>query len=767
MTRRQNVVGTTGRLGSAALAATVLCVTVAGSHGWRARASAQADSGFDIRVLSSRPDLVSGGDALIQVRPPQAAAGAAVTALLNGRDVTAAFKPGRDPNTLVARLTGLPLGQSRLEVAGKDSRQASQLTLVNHPISGPVISGPHQTPFNCETQFTGLGAAIDTDCTAKTKIEYFYRSTAAPVAPATGAGATPDTPNQAAANRFRPYDPSAPRPADVDMTTTSDGRTVPYIVRREMGTINRAIYVIALLHDPATPRPDPWTGPNGGWNGKLIYSYGGGCRAGYHQGRAIGGLSPNASFLEEQQVGFGDDFLAKGYAIAAASLNVFGTNCADLISAETTMMVKEHFIEEYGVPQYTIGTGGSGGSMQQHMIANNYPGLLDGIIPGRSYADIIEFFSPLFDCELLLHAFGTSPLSWTEAQKTAVAGHKDINYCTLRATGYPNLRAKNCDPANVPASQVYDPVTNPKGARCTYQDNMVNVFGRDPRTGFARRPFDNVGVQYGLKALNDGVIGLDQFLDLNRRVGGHDIDGNLVPARTVGDVDALRVVYQTGRINEGGAGLATLPIIDLRSYVDGTGDVHDSVHSDVMRARLKAANGTSDNQVVVTVASLGTLQKDLAAVDGPLRTVTRRMLDEMDAWLAAIAADRKPAKTSLERVVRNRPARLVDGCYTDKLEPVTDRARCAELFPYAANPRLVAGEPLTTDRLKCELKAVDRRDYRPTLTDNQLADLRAVFPQGVCDYSKKGVGQGPSQTWLSFPFGGQSTARNEREPGSR
>jgi hypothetical protein len=155
-----------------------------------------------------------------------------------------------------------------------------------------------------------------------------------------------------------------------------------------------------------------------------------------------------------------------------------------------------------------------------------------------------------------------------------VAGHKDINYCTLRATGYPNLRAKNCDPTNVPADQVYDPITNPKGARCTYQDNMVNVFGRDPKTGFARRPVDNVGVQYGLNAFNSGSITFDQFLDLNTRIGGHDIDGNLVPTRTVGDPEALRIVYQTGRLNEGGAGMASVPIIDLRSWVDGTGDVH-------------------------------------------------------------------------------------------------------------------------------------------------------------------------------------------------
>ena len=71
--------------------------------------------------------------------------------------------------------------------------------------------------------------------------------------------------------------------------------------------------------------------------------------------------------------------LRQGYAVASASLNTFGNNCAELLAAETMMMVKEHFIETYGTPAATIGWGGSGGSYQQHQIADNYPGLLDGI----------------------------------------------------------------------------------------------------------------------------------------------------------------------------------------------------------------------------------------------------------------------------------------------------------------------------------------------------------------------------------------------------
>ena len=52
----------------------------------------------------------------------------------------------------------------------------------------------------------------------------------------------------------------------------------------------------------------------------------------------------------------------------------------------------------------------------------------------------------------------------------------------------------------------YDPVTNPRGARGTVYDAARNVYGINPVTGFALRPFDNVGVQYGLEALNRAQI---------------------------------------------------------------------------------------------------------------------------------------------------------------------------------------------------------------------------------------------------------------------
>ena len=96
-----------------------------------------------------------------------------------------------------------------------------------------------------------------------------------------------------------------------------------------------------------------------------------------------------------------DAIVGKGYAEAASTLNVFGNNCNDLLAAETMMMVKERFIEAFGKPLFTMGQGASGGSYQQLQIADNYPGLLDGILPGATFPDILATVQALSDMELL------------------------------------------------------------------------------------------------------------------------------------------------------------------------------------------------------------------------------------------------------------------------------------------------------------------------------------------------------------------------------
>jgi Tannase-like family of unknown function (DUF6351) len=706
--------------------------------------SAKQDKGYGVEAISTHANLVTGGDVLLQINYKHDNKNHPLAITLNGHDVSGVFHPGTDPDTLIGLVTGLTLGKNVVRVQGNGSSgiKDASLEITNYPITGPVISGPHQTPYICETSFLGLGNPLDTDCTAPTRVDYFYRSTTT--------------------NTFQPYTASGSPPADLATTTTNEGNTVPYIVRREMGTINRAVYVVALLHDPAGALPTPYA-RTPGYNGRLVYSFGGGCQAGYHQGRSVGGLTAASNNLEDGQVGYQDYFLSKGYAVIAGSLNVTGTTCADVISAETAMMIKEHFIEEYGAPRYTIGAGGSGGSMQQHLLTNNYPGLLDGVMPGRAFPDQMSFLNPLFDCELLVNAIAASSLTWTQAQKTAVSGMQDFGYCVSNGTRYPNLRPTNCNATSVPASYVYNAVTNPTGARCTYQDNMVNIFGIDPATGFARRPFDNVGIQYGLRGLNAGAITFAQFIDLNSHVGGHDIDGNVVANRTVGNLAALQTAYQTGRVNEFGAGLASVPIIDVRSYLDfvqpgGGVDVHNSYHSGVNRARLIAANGNADNQVIVTVPSTGTLGGDIGSRTSPLAIVSRQLFDLMDQWLANIAADAEPG-TPAEKVVRNKPGTLVDSCYDTSLNKITGAAQCAALYPYYGDPRLAAGAPAVDDVFKCALKPVDAADYNSPLSPAQLAAIGSVFPSGVCDFKKTPVGKVPlADTWLAYPVPGTFTS---------
>ena len=84
-----------------------------------------------------------------------------------------------------------------------------------------------------------------------------------------------------------------------------------------------------------------------------------------------------------------DDFLAQGFAVAFSTGNVTSNHYNPVIHDEMAMMVKDHFVEKYGEPLYTVGRGGSGGAIQQYLIAQNHPGLLDGILPAAAYPDMV------------------------------------------------------------------------------------------------------------------------------------------------------------------------------------------------------------------------------------------------------------------------------------------------------------------------------------------------------------------------------------------
>ena len=714
------------RIACAALSAAAIVSTSA----MRTSVSA-ADAGLQLRVLSSRPAMLSGGDALIRVDVPTGVALRDVRITLNGADATSSLRADEQARALTGLLKGMTNGVNTLAAAvGGTKDGPARLTLVNHPAVGPIVSGPHEQPFICQTEAFKLqsggtlGAALDSDCSVATRVDYVYRSSAG--------------------GDLKPLaDPKNP-PADVAMTTISLGQTVPYIVRIETGTINRAIYQIAMLHNPAREAaPDFMTHP-AGWNHRLIYTFGGGCVTGwYRQGATTGGVVD-------------DVMLRQGYAVASASLNTFGNNCAELLAAETMMMVKEHFIEAYGPPLFTIGWGGSGGSYQQHQIADGYPGLLDGIMPARSFPDLEFGTVPMItDSRLLKHYFDTlAATPYTDEQKRRIVGVG--NLATMNQVADDDAGRINpmehC-PEVLPQAMRYDPVQNPKGVRCDIYDHAVNVWGRDPKTGFARRPLDNAGVQYALAALNAGTITKEQFLDLNEKVGGYNNDGNMVPTRTVADPAALRIAYRSGRFTSaGGGGLATTPVIDLRAYLDDVpqGNIHLRYHSFSTHERLLKANGYNDNHIMLT--------EDRKWGDSLRSPMQREALSQLDQWLTNLSKDTSN-DAQIVRLRRAKPADLVDACWTrdDKPQKIAEKAaygaggRCEELYPANSFPRGVAGSSVAADIIKCQLKPIAASDYKVSFTPDEMSRLKKIFSTGVCDWSKPGIEQQPmAGTWQTF-----------------
>ena len=103
------------------------------------------------------------------------------------------------------------------------------------------------------------------------------------------------------------------------------------------------------------------------------------------------------------------DATRRGFAVATSNLNIFAQNCSDLTSAETTMMVKEIVIERTAL-LYTMGNGGSAASMQQHLLAENYPGLLDGLTTSQVFPDHLARCSARSIAACLPYFWPTSPL---------------------------------------------------------------------------------------------------------------------------------------------------------------------------------------------------------------------------------------------------------------------------------------------------------------------------------------------------------------------
>ncbi|MEA2479611.1 MAG: hypothetical protein QOJ07_1533 [Thermoleophilaceae bacterium] len=678
----------------------VLLAATAALAGLVPTAAAAKSRRVTIKVLSNRADLISGGDALVQVTPAHA------RVRVGKRNVTRSFavRPG---GRYLALLTGLRNGRN-VVVARKGSA-AARLTILNHANGGPVTGGPQIQPWTC------LAGALDAQCNREVSYSYSYKPS----------GGGP----------LSPYDPANP-PSDVATTTTDTGATVPFIVRLETGEIDRDEYRIATLYDPSKPWA-PWS-PQPGFNHKLVIFHGASCETEYKQAAAPDVMNETA--------------LAHGFVTMSHALDNAGHNCNIATQAESLIMTKERVIEQYGELRYTIGSGCSGGSLVQQQVANAYPGLYQGITPACSFTDAWSSAMQYVNYQLLRHYYenpiGWAPgVVWTPDSISAVEGHPD----PANAVTFTSVIPSSGDPSRtcpgVPDAQVYDPSTNPTGVRCSLQDYMINLFGPRPPSvwtpvekqigrGFAGRPVGNLGLQYGLKGLLSGKLSAAQFLDLNQKVGSFDTDYNFVPDRMDADRPALDRVYRSGAVDQAD-NLDKVAIIDLRGPDPGA--FHDVYRTYVMRARLDRDFGTHANQI------LWRGQVPLLGDSG----YTDQSILAMDDWLGRVDKDKRRVALA-KKIIHDKPPTLADRC-TDGSGKDVDAAACDATVQAYSDPQIAAGMPMTDDTLRCELKPLDRGDYGDgTFTDAQWAQMAAIFPAGVCDFTKPGLGRHPTVKWQSY-----------------
>src|SRR5262245_29558896 len=103
-------------------------VLLAGS--WHAVESRAA---LEIRTLSSRPDLVSGGDTLVAIKAPAGTPLKQLKVILNGTDVTARFTLDTASGEFRGLVEGLRLGANRLMATTKKPRSEASLAVTNYP----------------------------------------------------------------------------------------------------------------------------------------------------------------------------------------------------------------------------------------------------------------------------------------------------------------------------------------------------------------------------------------------------------------------------------------------------------------------------------------------------------------------------------------------------------------------------------------------------------------------------------------------------------
>jgi hypothetical protein len=676
-----------------------------------------------LSVLSTRPDLVTDGDALLLLDPVINADASDLKITLNDSPLNLRSNFANDQQ--MALISGLTLGANTLKIETKDYYQ--NLILQNHSTTGPLLSGPQINPWTCTN-----GSTDTFYCTKPIQYNYYYRNLI---------------------GTMQTYDPAKPPSANlIAKITTETGVEVPFIVREEVGYQNRDEYRIAVLYNPNIS----WTAlnPQPQFNHKLLVTHGQSCGNDYQSATAPTVIATSISILPDITI----KALGQGFGVMSTALSNSGHNCNLAVQAESLIMAKERFVEQYGTLDYTIGQGCSGGALASQWVANAYPGIYQGLLVTCSFPDAWSTASQFADYHLMINYFNTAEgRSFLPHQINHIQGHiSEINGYVSELAQFDVARPNTiCN--GISETQLYNASTNKTGTRCSIQEAAINLLGLrekteiDPNTGksrniwspiekeltrgFANLPIDNIGVQYGLQTLFEGVINAEKFVLLNERLGGVDIDINPIPERLYATETGLSNAYRSGLINVAN-NLDRIALIDCRGPDPAI--FHDAYRAFAIRARLDKAHGHHNNQLLYG----GDL---IMFGDSKCLEIS---FNDMNQWLTRVSKDN--SALALPQKLTKYKYHLQDSCIT--AGSISRTGFCSELrVPIYKTPRMIAGDQISTYTNKCQLQPLSRNLYPEiSFTDDQWSRLNAVFPDGVCDYSKAPVGFSNTIPWMTY-----------------
>ena len=657
--------------------------------------TAHAASGVQaLEVLSNRADLISGGDALVAARLAAGLDPATVRVDVDGIDVTSAFAL-RPSGRLEGLVTGLKVGANTLTV--RDAGGAGKrITITNHPIGGPLFAGPQVTPYACNPNASNppLGAAVDAQCNAPTRVDYLYRNTRQPVR-----GLRPGEPARA---RAHPADDDRPR-ADraVHRPARHRHRRPRHLPDGRPGgpeQADRAVVGRAAV-EPASSstRSAAPAGPSTASSPRAA------CCRRSQLGAGFVGRDLEPEHLRQQlqrrgqRRGDDDDQGDRHRALRAVEVHDGQRRLGGLDAAAPARRE---------LP---------GPARRPH----DQPGLRGPLDAGAGLARL-----PRADALLLADEPADEPRPRVRAGQRAVPDGRraaarvglepdqpgqpvrpegaGVRRRPHRARARPERRLRTAARAGL------EPGDESHGR--ALRDRRLHA--RDLRRhGHARRAErqGQAGGRQRRRPVRPACAAerADHARAVRRPQPQGRRDGHRRqlrrPSAQSADPDALRIAYETGRVNSA-TGAAKLPEIDNRTgaQMDDTG-FHPAFHSFSYRARLDRSNGNHDNQVIWLLAH-------------------RRRRAEPVRRHAPVAGQRVPSPPRPRT-----PASWPTACRA--ISPAT--ARGSTTAPRASRP---APRSRSTSSSASSSRSV-RGDYAVTFTDEQWATLQTTFPTGVCDYA--------------------------------